>query len=289
MTAPSPGLPTHDADRAHALASAAGAAAHGAQAERAAQAEPGTRGPALGRRNPLFDPAPEHVRDTWAHLAATPSPAARVVVVVCGWRAPLASIKLLRRNLRTLMPGARVVPVGFPRASSVEQAGQEAMAALERAGVAGEPVDVVAVSMGGLVARALAAGVIDGVAPLRVERLLTLATPHRGAVLARFVRPDAAAAAMRPGSAFLSRLDEHLGRAAYELTPYALLRDWWVGSANTAPPGRTPIWIDGASRGARMFAHFMVSNDERIVLDCALRLRGMTPMSREGTPLPGSR
>lgn len=148
-------------------------------------------------------------------------------------------------------------------------------------------VDVIAISMGGLVAR-LAAG--DAFAAshrrLRVARLFTLATPHRGAKLARFIRPDPAAACMRPGSAFLQRLDDALAGATYELTCYAQLRDWWVGARNTAPPGRVPIWIAPRGAFAYWLSHFAINFNDRVLTDIALRLRGMTPLSAVGDAPP---
>src|SRR6185369_10092730 len=83
-------------------------------------------------------------------------------------------------------------------------------------------VDVVGVSMGGLVARWAALPPADrfreGAAHnpgatgkrLRIRNLYTLGTPHRGAILANLIAPDPIARDMRAGSGFLRTLDARL-------------------------------------------------------------------------------
>lgn len=145
-------------------------------------------------------------------------------------------------------------------------------------------VDVVGVSMGGLVARAAAAGVGTGGRNtegrrLRIGRLFTLGTPHRGARLAELARPDGAARDMRAGSAFLARLDAARTAggdgAAYELVCYTRLRDSWVGAARTSPVGHPTHWVSGW----RVLSHVTVSMDTRILADMARRLRGEKPFA----------
>lgn len=236
-----------------------------------------------GRVNPAFCPTPEELEAKWAQLAAAPHEHPRTVVVLCGWRAPLAALRTVRSHLKQLMPGTPVVPIAFAQASSMQQADAATRKALAARGLSDTPIDVVAISMGGLIARALAAGTFG--TPVPIVNLFTFATPHRGAVLAKVVRPDSAARDMRPGSAFLRDLDGVLDRATFDLTPYGYLRDWWVGCENTAPPGRTPMWLDPLGFRGRLFSHFMITTEPRIILDVALRLRGMPALSKVG-PLP---
>lgn len=235
--------------------------------------------------NPAFCPTADEVQAKWAQLAATPHEHPRTVVVVCGWRAPLAALRTVRASLKQLMPGTRVVPIAFAQASSMAHADAATRKVLDARGLTDAPIEVVAISMGGLVARALAAGTFAR--PVPIVNLFTFATPHRGAVLAKLIRPDAAARDMRPGSAFLRDLDSALDRASFELTPYGYLRDWWVGCENTAPPGRTPHWLDPQGFRGRLLSHFMITTERRIILDVALRLRGLSALSQPG-PLPGS-
>ena len=140
-------------------------------------------------------------------------------------------------------------------------------------------------SMGGVLARGLAAGLF-GPPPVRIARFFTLATPHRGAVLARIVRPDSAARDLRPGSRYLTELDAAWPSFTAETVSYALLRDWWVGATRAAPPGMHPRWLDPIGLWARSFSHFAINFDRRVLLAGALRLRGDAPNSGPGTPPP---
>lgn len=202
----------------------------------------------------------------------------RPLLVLSGWRAPPIAAWSLARTLRPLGGGGPpVVHLSFmlrndlgSMASLVRRRVHERLGADAAGGI-----DVVGVSMGGLVARAAAiAEGKGGAPPVRIARLFTLATPHRGAKLARYIAPDAAARAMRPGSEALRQLDEHLAMTVPSLTCYARLHDTWVGATNTAPPGHEPIWLDGP----RVGAHHLISLDRRIVLDVALRLAGDAPL-----------
>ena len=199
--------------------------------------------------------------------------------------------------------GIRLLGHAFPTVSTMRGAARGMIAAAAKAwgtlGAEGElrtaEIDVVGISMGGLVARlaALPPGAragfgIDASLPrLDVRRLFTLATPHRGAKLAGVVAMDSSARDMKPGSAFLRRLDgaeREGGGREYELVCYARLRDVWVGARNTAPPGMDPIW---APTPTHDLAHMLVSRDRRILLDVARRLRGEAPVALEACAPPG--
>lgn len=145
-------------------------------------------------------------------------------------------------------------------------------------------VDVVGISMGGLVARWAAISPdqrsrtgptpIPNVPPesrrLRIARLFTMGTPHRGAVMADLFTPDAAARDMEQGSAFLNTLDEHLPTAGYELVCYAQMRDYLSGATRCAPAGHTPIWTSGKL----FFSHLSLADNPIFLTDIAKRLRG---------------
>lgn len=143
-------------------------------------------------------------------------------------------------------------------------------------------VDVVGISTGGLVARA-AAIAEEGRPTLRIRRLFTIATPHRGADLAERVAPDDAARDLRSGSEYLDRLNEvYAAGVDYELIPYGVIGDGVVGVVNSAPPGELPIW----TRGKIFGSHLTAQDNERILADIARRLRGEEPISDRGEPLP---
>lgn len=104
---------------------------------------------------------------------------------------------------------------------------------------------------------------------LHIRNLFTIATPHRGARLAKYIAPDAAAKSMRPGCPFLDALDQSNPANPYKLTCYARTRDWWVGHNNTAPPDTTPIIYKAP---LFTFSHLCVSMDKRIAADIAEKL-----------------
>ena len=140
---------------------------------------------------------------------------------------------------------------------------------------------VLGISMGGIVGRFLASE-----RGLRVARLFTLASPHRGAKITRRIRPDAGAVQLAPGSPLLTHLDATLEGSLGELTCYSLLRDWMVGATNTSPPGHPSLWLDTDRWLAHPLSHFSITSDLRIVGDLALRLTGQSPWSTPGAPPP---
>ncbi|MEO1236636.1 MAG: hypothetical protein AAFX76_07590, partial [Planctomycetota bacterium] len=190
------------------------------------------------------------------------------------------------------VPGDRVVGLSFFGRWSFDACRDRLIAAVDERWPAADPawtteVDVVAFSMGGLVARYAAAEPwSDGTTPrrLRVRRLFTISTPHRGARLARLPALDARVVDMRPGSDFLGRLDAALADADYALTPYTRLGDWVVGPENTAPPGRNPHWVPTPVLHRQ---HQEAYRDPRIRADILRRLRDESPLTTEPpAPLP---
>lgn len=227
-----------------------------------------------------------------ARMRADPRPVARPVIVLAGWRSPGVQGWGLSDKLIPLTSGRAedYISVSYARAGDVRAAARRARAvAAERlARRSAEPapeVDIIGISMGGLVARLLAAeGDSTG---FRMRRLFTIATPHAGAGLARWIRPDRATRDMRPGSPFLERLDAGLESAGFELVCYAQLRDWWVGARRTAPPGAGSHWIDVASPIDLLFSHFTSPRRWPIVIDLARRLRGESPLAGPASSPPG--
>jgi hypothetical protein len=237
-----------------------------------------------------LDPSRAEVMAEVSRMRADPKPLARPVVVLAGYRAWSIMPRSVAATLAKLTTGRPwpedFLAIAYPWSTRLEAiAGRVADAAERR--WPGQTVDVVAVSMGGLVARTAAAGLTPDGRRLRIARLFSLATPHRGARLAAWVRPDAAARAMRPGSAFLARLDDCLAadRArgmGYALVCYARLRDSWVGARRTSPAGVPVAWV----HGWRLLSHLAISSDMRILTDIARRLRGEEPWPRWDVEIP---
>ncbi len=239
----------------------------------------------------------------------------RPILVLSGWRAwpPLSkgvAKKLARRlgELRSqnpspvgseadiLSPKGRgtgaaprfeFLPIWFHDLGTFDACVQRVVTqAHERFGADAE-CEIVGVSMGGLVARK---AILDGHNGMRIRahRVFTLASPHRGSKLARWVRPDGASRDMRPGSPFLRGLNEREASAwnetrPYELVCYARLGDTWVGAINSAPEGEHPIWVP-----AMRFqpSHLTISRDPRILDDIARRMMGLEASLTPNGPPP---
>ncbi len=237
--------------------------------------------------NPDFTAHGAALAPVLAAMRASPRPPAEPVVITTGWRAPRLSALRLRRRLIALTGASedRVALVSYPDLGRVDRAAERVARVVRERGWDERPVSVVGISMGGLVARALAAGVL-GAPKLAIGRVFTLATPHAGARLARWIRPDAAARVMRPGSNELAVLDEAFKTDPTPLRTYTLLRDWWVGGRGTAGPDGLTHWLDAVTPFQKTLAHFAIVHDVRFAADIARRLRGEEPLFVRPTPPP---
>lgn len=247
----------------------------------------------MATNNPAWRFSADEIRADYKRLRAEPGTLERPVVVLSGYRSLHSMAERTQSRLIKLTTGERddFLAVSYPFAADIGNAVDKAIRVIEERWPSDDPdetveVDVVAISMGGLVARVAALppevrprGSTSG-KRLNIRRVFTLASPHRGANLARFIRPDQAARDMRPGSDFLNALDALDTDRPYELVPYANLRDTWVGATRTAPIGMEPIWTGGTF----MFSHFAIPTDRRVLTDVARRLRGETPIAEPSPP-----
>lgn len=241
------------------------------------------------RDNPDFPADPAEVRADWDRMRAQPQALKRPVIVLAGWRAP----RLRGRGVATLLRSVTsqresdFFSVAYPRSGTLRAAARVAMTRIaERWPNGPGEVDAVGISMGGLVARLAAACPDNGFPRLPIARLFTLATPHQGAKLARYIALDRAARDMRPGSVFLEDLERACLSAEYELFCYAQLRDWWVGASRTAPPGRFPFWTDTRGTAQHVLSHFLINSNFAVLRDIARRLRGEEPVARSASRPP---
>jgi hypothetical protein len=241
--------------------------------------------------NPSFDVTVDDARDALRAMRDDPRPYERPIVVIGGIFDPGMMAPAIARELRRLGADAEVASVTFMFDGSFDACRRRTIATVERAWPSDDPsetveVDVVAISMGGLVARHAARPPPDPEAGrrLRVRRLYTISTPHRGARMAGVPTLDERIRDMRPGSEFLAALDEPQPLDPV-LVPYARLDDAIVGPENAAPPGMDPWWVPNIPLA---FSHLLAAQDPRIIADIARRLRGETPYSRApAAPLPG--
>ncbi len=232
----------------------------------------------VGPKNPNLPLTRKAAAADLRRMEEFPRPLERPVVVLAGWRSPHAVTNMLESRLCKATSGREqdFLSISYPLSASIESIAKRVVEKVQEKWPNEDEaetieVDVVAFSMGGLVARLASLPENDEQGRrLKIRRLYTLATPHRGARLASTIAPDSAARDMRPGSDLLERLDHALESADFDLLCYAHLNDRMVGATNTSPPGIDPIWVNGTIA----LSHFTTTFDRRIRADIARRLRG---------------
>jgi hypothetical protein len=250
-----------------------------------------SQGPSL---NPSFRLTPEQARAELTRLnqTRTAEALARPVVVIGGLLDPLGiGVGDLAEGLgRLLPPSQKPLVVGLVGANTMEECRERVIAAVQAQYPSDDvsqtvEVDVVGFSLGGVVARDAAIR-RTGERRLKIARLFTLASPHRGTPVADAPTLDDRIAAIRPASPFITRINAELGQIDYEIVPYVRLGDSIVDPVRAAPPGAAPWWVDNLPLQR---AHGQINEDPRVLADIARRLRGLDPLSKPPpTPVPGS-
>ena len=247
--------------------------------------------------NPSFALTVDEARHALTDMHDNKVTLKRPVIVAGGIGDPGVMASSLADQIEEIADDGSVVePVSFFGAGTFAECRErllEAVAELpvelpdEKTDPATIEVDVIAISMGGLVARyaAMPDEQGDDSRHIRIARLFTIASPHRGANLADLPTLDSRVRAMRAGSDFLEQLNDHLSDAEYDLVPYVRLDDVIVGAEQAAPPGESVWWLPNR---VGEFAHLGAAADPRIVADIARRLRDEKPFtSPPAQPLPG--
>lgn len=224
--------------------------------------------------NPSFSVSPDDAEQAIAAMRADPKPQARPLVIVGGFADPGIGPWRVAMDYTKPFESPRVITVTSTFGSDMLDCRRRMIEAVDKAYPTDDPnetveVDVIGLSMGGLVAR-YAAAPAAGERRLRVARLFTISSPHAGAVLARVPTWDQKVLQMREGSAFLSELSKLDESATYELFCYTRLRDSTVGEHLAAPPGRIAWWVDTPPAHS---AHVGAALDPRIEADILRRLR----------------
>jgi hypothetical protein len=240
--------------------------------------------------NPSFALSYGDANTALKEMAKQPKPLQRPVVILAGlWDPGLATDHVADELRKVVDPSTLILEISFVGARDFDQCRDRVLDAVNEAAPSSDPdwttaVDVVAISMGGLVARHAAGPRADDGQRLNIARLFTLSTPHRGANLAWANLGDRRIADMNGGSNFLLELDAELEGAEYEVLPYVRLGDSVVGVRNAAPQGRTAWWVQTPPFD---MAHSRCAHDARILADIARRLRGEPAYATEpAAPLP---
>ncbi|MGP1347918.1 MAG: alpha/beta hydrolase [Phycisphaerales bacterium] len=228
-------------------------------------------------------------------------------MVAAGFMDPGFGVSSLTTRLRRLVVDPEmIIEVPFFTTPSFELARERIVSKVEDAFPSDDPwntveVDVIGISMGGLVARFAAipmapvtigsdvseesAGGGASVKRLRIRTLYTLGTPHHGASRAMSTLAfDGRIEDMRAGSGFLESLNECWCERDYELVAYTRLGDDIVGCANALDPDGCGWWLDPPMLS---FSHLQMQSDPRIVCDILRRIRGQEAWTMgEPSPLP---
>ena len=252
-------------------------------------------GCAAPRVNPSFDVSTRDARAAMRAMREDRVPLARPLVILGGFSDPGFAAAKVRGAMRQCFARAderRVIAVNFPWTGSFDECRRRVTRAVDAAFPTHDPeqtaeVDVIGISMGGLVARVAAEDAPPGERRLRVARLFTIASPLRGARLA--ARHPIALTSMhrdmRAGSPLLARLNARAPE--YPVVSYTRLNDSIVGEAYAAPAGQGVWWLDN---GPLEHAHWAAIHDPRILADIARRLRGEAPLTTDPpAPLPAPR
>lgn len=254
--------------------------------------------------NPSFQLTVDDAEAALDAMRASPVGLRRPVVILGGFCDPGLGTIEMERSIRQVTGDDRIISVSFFARFTLDNCREHAIDSVEDAFPSSDPnwtmeVDVIAGSMGGIVARYAAMPIrqaqmnvsMEGgdkpVIPrkrLKIARLFTISTPHLGANLAELPTFDSMVLAQRAGSDFLAALDAQLPAVRYRIYPYVRLHDQVVGAENAAPPGRTAWWVPNQPF---QFAHISCMRDERIIADIARRLRGEPPFTTEpAAPIP---
>lgn len=241
-------------------------------------------------RNPSFPLTLDEAQEELRQMAHDPAPLSRPVVVAGGYMDPgIAAHRVAERLRQLTSEPERVLEVAFFSNATFDSSRERLIEEVEAAFPSGRTgwtveVDVVGISMGGLVARYAAENGRNGGKRLRIRRLFTISTPHLGADMAGLPTLDSRQVDMRAGSAFVRMLADGLRDEEYEIIPYVRLGDTMVGAENAAPEGMTPWWVPNKPLS---FAHLQAHHDPRITADIARRLRGERPHTMTpAQPLP---
>lgn len=234
--------------------------------------------------NPSFDVSEKDAQADLKRMRRKPIQLDRPVVVIGGWGDPLGiPPSRVARQLRELTGDSRVIGVSMGGLVTFDGARNRTVAAVQRYFPSADPgatteVDVIGFSMGGLVARDAARPPDEGSEAqrsLRIARLFTISTPHRGAASA-ILPMGPLVSDMKANSDFLKALADASRDATYVSHHYVRLGDSIVGPENAAPPGETAWWV---ASPALQTAHAHAYKDPRIMADIARRLRGEVPFS----------
>lgn len=240
--------------------------------------------------NPAFPITREDAAAMLKREAASPGKLDRPLVVAGGILDIGFGPAIYAHELRQYVRGQPIVRVAFGDCVSFAACRRRLLYQIDRAlGPGNDPdatveVDIVAQSMGGLVAMYSAIADPTLGRHVKIRRLYTISSPLTGAHRAARMPLDLLTLVrdMRPGSPFYAELAKH--PVDYDIVSYTRLRDPIVGEQYASAPGRGVYWLDGPWWDP---PHNGAFRDNRILLDIVRRLRKEPPVTLAlPAPLP---
>ena len=238
--------------------------------------------------NPSFPITQSQAQHELTRMTASPRPLDRPVVVIGGLLDPGIASGMLSERLGEVTDNSRIINVSTIDCCTFDACRKKVIDAVEAKFPAADPratveVDVVGMSMGGLVARYAGIEKADGTKHLRIARLFTISSPLAGAEMAENVPPlIPVILPMRQQSKFL--MEVNASPVTYPVFSYVRLGDLPVGPSHASLPGRTAWWLDTPPLSD---AHIGAMFDDRIIADIARRIRDEQPLTLDPpAPLP---
>ncbi len=234
--------------------------------------------------NPALIRARELALTDLARMRREPVPLSRPLLILNGYHAWAGVVESVRKQLARTTSGNPddILAVSFMDQTCFDAQRRRVLDETARWVGLSTSIDIVAHSMGGLVGRFCGTTNHPDGRVLHIERLYTLASPHRGATLANIATPDATARGMRAGSDFLRGLGA-APTTIRRLITFTHAKDPVVGAHNTSLHNEHPRWCSGS----RLLSHFSVAHNPIVLATIARELRSEPPLiDWPANPLP---
>jgi len=224
--------------------------------------------------NPSFPVTWQQANQDWQRMAAAPKSLERPLLIIGGFGDVGLVPWCVGSRFDALAADHRIVTVALGDCFSFESCRRKVIDAVEAKFPSADPartseVDVIGMSMGGVVARYASLPLKESGKQLRIARLFTISSPLRGANQADWVPAvHPLIPPLRHGSALIAQINAKA--PPYPVYSYVRLGDIAVGASNASEPGQGVWWL---STPALESAHNGAMFDSRILADIARRLR----------------
>jgi hypothetical protein len=244
--------------------------------------------------NPSFPVSIATANHILDQSTARPQPLNRPLLIVGGFMDPGIAPLFLQHQFKNFTSDSQIISVSLGDCFTFDDCRMKIIRAADASFPTTDlskttEVDVIGYSLGGVATRFAATEEMDHHKPprrLRIARLFTISSPHRGARAAKFpLQLLALQEALLPNSPFIEELNNRANlNHSYPIYPYVRLDDEIIGVENAAPPGQIAWWVPTPQFSN---PHLNAFSDPRIIADILLRLHSQTPLSTDpASPYP---